>query len=92
MMNNSIRLLPVILGLLAAGCSGEEIDIKGILDSRPSHTVGIWIVGGKPYRITDEVKLANGNGPLGIGSCVELETRNGVVFEIGREDPLECGQ
>lgn len=83
---------------LAAGCfafSGlamADEEFYGTVESRPVANPGIWTISGQQVEVTDSTDVDSGNGPLVIGSCVEVEHNEGVVKEIESAKPSKCGR
>ena len=47
---------------------------------------------GQQVEVTDKTKIDNDNGPLVLGSCVEVEHKKGVVRKIESAKPVKCGK
>lgn len=80
-------------GSMQAICSGEGTcqapDLEGQLvlewrayvESRPSSGLsGTWVIGGDTYVTDDETEFDQEDGPLRIGTCVDVEYRNTSPF------------
>ena len=83
-------ILLVILGGLSAACSEKEFEYTGILDHRPEGKDGMWVIDGKSFSVTEDVELAEDDGPLKAGVCVELDMEDGDVREIETTDMEKC--
>ena len=68
--------------------AGEEF--YGILESRPEGKVGTWTIGGRQVAVTEQTKLEEGDGPLVVGACVEVEYKGDTVKEIETEESYKC--
>lgn len=84
--------------LIAASCftfSGlamADEEFYGTIESRPTANPGIWVISGQQVEVTNETDVDNDNGPLVVGSCVEVEHKKGVVKEIDSAKPQKCGR
>ena len=67
-------------------------EFYGTVETRPTENPGIWVVSGQQVEVTDNTKIDNDNGPLVVGSCVEVEHKKGVVKEIESAKPSKCGK
>jgi hypothetical protein len=82
--------------LIAASCLSlsspafADEEFYGTVESRPIENPGIWTVSGQQVEVTDKTKIENDNGPLVVGSCVEVEHKKGVVKEIESAKPSKC--
>jgi len=85
-------ILPAVLAILVTACADNEVEYTGILDHRPEGKGGMWVIDGKSFSVTDEVKLDEDHGPITAGACVELEMEDGEVKEIESEDMDKCQQ
>jgi hypothetical protein len=65
-------------------------EFYGRIESRPMENPGIWVISGQQVEVTDNSKIDNDNGPLVVGSCVEVEHTKGVVKEIESSKPNKC--
>lgn len=77
-------------GLLMSGSAFADEEFYGRIDSRPETNPGIWVISGQQVEVTDKTKIDNDNGPLVVGSCVEVEHKKGVVKEIESAKPAKC--
>lgn len=84
--------------LIAASCFAfssptfADEEFYGTIESRPTENPGIWVVSGQQVEVTDKTKIDNDNGPLVVGSCVEVEHKKGVVKELESAKPVKCGK
>ena len=84
--------------LLAASCFAfssaafADEEFYGTIESRPTTNVGIWVISGQQVEVTDRTDIDTDNGPLVVGSCVEVEHDKGVVEDIGSAKPSKCGR
>lgn len=84
--------------LIAASCFSfsspafADQEFYGTVDSRPTENPGIWVISGQQVEVTDKTKIDNDNGPLVVGSCVEVEHKKGVVKELETAKPSKCGR
>ncbi len=84
--------------LIAASClvlsspAFADEEFYGAIESRPAENPGIWVISGQQIEVTDKTKIDNDNGPLVVGSCVEVEHKKGVVKEIESAKPSNCGK
>jgi uncharacterized protein DUF5666 len=86
-------LMAVVAGSLIMGSAAfADEEFYGRIDSRPEGNAGIWIVSGQQVEVTDKTKIDSDNGPLVVGSCVEVEHKKGVVKEIETSKPSKCGK
>jgi hypothetical protein len=67
-------------------------EFYGILESKPDNGTGIWMVGKRSVKVTEETELEEEHGPLDIGACVEVEVENGWAEEIESEAADKCRQ
>jgi len=67
-------------------------EFYGTIESRPTENSGIWVVSGQQVEVTDKTKIDNDQGPLVVGSCVEVEHKKGVVKELESAKPAKCGR
>jgi len=67
-------------------------EFYGTIETRPTENPGIWVVSGQQVEVTDKTEIDTDNGPLVIGSCVEVEHKKGVVKEIESAKPSKCGK
>jgi len=100
-MNNSEAQKSITLRLallIAAGCFSlsspafADEEFYGTVDSRPTENPGLWVISGQQVEVTDNTKIDNDNGPLVVGSCVEVEHKKGVVKELETAKPSKCGR
>jgi hypothetical protein len=70
--------------------AGEEF--YGRIETRPVDNAGIWVISGQQVEVTDKTEISQDNGPLVVGSCVEVEHKKGVVSEIESAKPAKCGK
>src|SRR5687767_11597125 len=96
---NSNPLFSVTFGLLIATASfammnpaAADEEFYGTVENRPTKNLGIWVVSGQQIEVTDNTKIDNDHGPLVVGSCVEVEHKQGVVKEIESAKPAQCGK
>lgn len=80
----SLLCLVGLLILPAAGSADEEF--YGRIESRPEGKAGNWIIGGRQVAVPETARLDEEDGPLVVGACAEVESKNGVVEEIETED------
>ncbi len=86
-------LLAIAAGsLLLNTVAFADEEFYGRVDSRPDSNPGIWIISGQQVEVTDKTKIDSDNGPLVVGSCVEVEHKKGVVKEIESAKPAKCGK
>lgn len=86
-------LLAIAAGSLVLSTTAfADEEFYGRVDSRPAGNAGIWIVSGQQVEVTDKTKIDSDNGPLVVGSCVEVEHKKGVVKEIETAKPVKCGK
>ena len=83
-------ILPAVFVIITASCSDKEVEYKGVLDHRPEGKDGMWVIDGKSFSVTEDVKLDEDNGPIAVGTCVGLDMVDGDVREIESEDMEEC--
>ncbi|AZB73630.1 DUF5666 domain-containing protein [Synechococcus elongatus] len=74
------------LSLLSLPAQAKE-DFYGIIQQRPSGTVGTWTIGDRAVTVTDQTEL---EGNLVVGTCVEVDFDNGRVEEIEVEPLSKC--
>lgn len=83
--------------LLAATCVSmtspvhADDEFYGVVESRPTQNAGLWMINGRQLEVTDKTEIENDNGPLVVGSCVEVEHKNGVVKELESVNSSKCG-
>ncbi len=85
-------LLMVASCLVFSNLSFASEEFYGTVESRPTENPGIWVVSGQQVEVTDKTEIENDNGPLVVGSCVEVEHKKGVVKEIESAKPSKCGK
>lgn len=84
--------------LIAASCfvlsstAFADEEFYGTIESRPVGNPGIWVISGQQIEVTDKTEIETDNGPLVVGSCVEVEHKKGVVKEIESAKPAKCGR
>jgi len=78
--------------LLLSNAAFADEEFYGTVDSRPTENSGIWVISGQQVEVTDKTDIDNDNGPLVVGSCVEVEHKKGVVKEIDSAKPSKCGR
>jgi hypothetical protein len=86
-----ISALIVAAAFLNPGQVRAEDEFHGLVEKRPEGAAGVWIIGGREVAVTERTKLEEDDGPLAVGTCVEVEYQGGSVKEIESEDPAECG-
>ena len=68
---------------------------RGILNSRPSGKVGIWVIGGRAFSANTDTELDEVEGALVVGACAKVRyfASNGadVADELDSEPPQDCG-
>ena len=79
-----------ILFLANIGC--ESVKIYGPIESRPEGKEGTWVIAGRTFTVTDTTKLDEGEGPLAVGTCAQVELEGIVVKEIESEESAKCRQ
>lgn len=95
--SNSLSHLKTAL-LIAAACFSfssvafADEEFYGTVESRPTENPGIWVISGQQVEVTDKTEIENDNGPLVVGSCVEVEHKKGVAKEIESAKPSRCGR
>lgn len=94
--NSSLSLkstLMIAVSCLAfSGAAFADEEFYGAVESRPTGNVGIWVISGQQVEVTDKTEIETDNGPLVVGSCVEVEHKKGVVEEIESAKPAKCGK
>ncbi|MDI1309660.1 MAG: DUF5666 domain-containing protein [Methylotenera sp.] len=84
--------------LLAASClllnspAHADEEFYGTVESRPTQNAGVWIVNGQQLEVTDKTEIDQDDGPLIVGSCVEVEHKKGVVKELESVKSSKCGK
>lgn len=91
-LNLRFSLLIVVSCFSFSSLAFADEEFYGTIESRPTENPGIWVVSGQQVEVTDNTKIDNDNGPLVIGSCVEVEHKKGVVKEIETAKPSKCGR
>lgn len=90
-MNRPIRLTGLTVFLISlCGPAPAAKDFVGTIESRPESKAGTWVIGGQTFEVTERTGLDEGNGPLEVGACAEVETRGAVVSEIDRVSKRRC--
>ena len=95
-MNKSIvnktllTLASVVLIQLPVQTAVANNDFYGIVEKRPDTKAGTWIVGGRTIEVTERAELDEDDGPIHVGSCVEVEFDDGEVEEIETEPDYKC--
>ena len=86
-----IILIFFLLFTISQPLFADEIEYKGIIESRPTGTAGNWIIGNRVYKATESTKIDEEKGPLKIGACAEVEIdKKGNVTEIETESMKKC--
>lgn len=67
-------------------------EFYGTIESRPTSNAGIWTISGQQVEVTDKTDIDTDNGPLVVGSCVEVEHDKGVVEDIKSVKPSKCSK
>lgn len=87
----------LVLGFFLAPASakrgGDEArsEFRGIVTERPAgELTGEWVIGGNVVLAGPETEFDQAEGPLDIGSCAKVESRNGRVHEIDSEPLHSC--
>ena len=75
---------------LSVSCTDDGVEYTGILDHRPEGKDGMWVIDGKSFSVSEDVKLDEDDGPLEAGACVGLEMEDGDVKEIETEAMDKC--
>ena len=83
-------ILFVVLATGVLSCSDNEVAFTGILDHRPEGKDGMWVIDGKSFSVTEAVDLDEDEGPITVGTCVELEMDEGDVTEIESAKMDKC--
>jgi hypothetical protein len=83
-------VVTTILFLANIGC--ESVKIYGPIESRPEGKEGTWVIAGRTFTVTDTTKLDEGEGPLVVGACAQVELKGIVVEEIESEEASKCRQ
>jgi hypothetical protein len=83
-------ILSAMITLFTASCADNEVEYYGILDHRPEGKDGMWVIDGKSFSVTNDVKLEEEHGPITAGACVELEMEEGNVKEIESQEMDKC--
>lgn len=82
--------LPKKRHMVSLYLKSADDDFCGIIESRPGGKVGTWIVGGCSFEVTELTDLEKDDGPLKIAACLEVDTDDGKVEEIGTEPSRKC--
>ena len=82
-------LLLLLAGILLS-CADNEVEHTGILDHRPEGKDGMWVIDGKSFSVNEDVDLAEEEGPITVGTCVELDMEDGDVTEIESAKMEKC--
>lgn len=85
-------LLIAVAGFSFSSVALADEEFYGTVESRPTENPGIWVISGQQVEVTDKTEIENDNGPLVVGSCVEVEHKKGVVKEIESAKPNKCGR
>ncbi len=92
-MNKSLVVLACAFFLLSmGGVAVADKEFHGIIESRPDGKVGTWVVAGRSVEVTAKTRLKEHHGPLKVGTCAEVEFREGKVKEIESEPLKKCGK
>ncbi|MEE4242642.1 MAG: hypothetical protein V2I36_14340 [Desulfopila sp.] len=68
-----------------------RIEFQGIVQERPTDTLhGKWTIGGRVVVTDSKTEFDQHEGPLDLGSCAEVDIRNGRVHEIDSEPMRDC--
>jgi len=90
-MSKIVGILSIVclLTTLSITAFADE-DFHGIVTQRPKGIVGTWVIADQPIQATKATKLDTENGPIKVGSCVEVDMDDGIVEEIESELPTKC--
>ncbi|BDD86524.1 hypothetical protein [Desulfofustis limnaeus] len=81
-------------GIIEAKKSEDEqhrTEYRGIIEKRPDSTLhGEWIIGNRLFTTSPTTEFDQDEGPLAIGTCAEVDLRNGSVHEIDSEPMSDC--
>ncbi len=92
-MKRSLVVLTCVFFLLSiGGVALADKEFHGIIVSRPADKVGTWVVGERSVEVTAKTRLKEHHGPLKVGTCAEVEFREGKVKEIESEPLKKCGK
>lgn len=87
-----MALVIATVGFSFTSAAFADEEFYGTVESRPTENPGIWVISGQQVEVTDKTEIENDNGPLVVGSCVEVEHKKGVVKEIESAKPSKCGR
>ena len=91
MKYTNLILIIFLLFIFTQPISADEIEYKGIIESRPTGIAGNWIIGNRVYKATENTKIDEEKGPLKVGACAEVEIdKKGKVTEIETEPMRKC--
>lgn len=85
-----IRIVYMVLICFWVSSATAGRDFIGIIESRPVEKGGTWVIGGRSFEVTERTELDEGNGPLKVGACAEVEMRGEFVREIDRVSKRRC--
>ncbi|OAM52007.1 hypothetical protein A7981_00490 [Methylovorus sp. MM2] len=94
---SGVTSLKYLLAVAASICAFSvpamaSEEFYGRIETRPVGNAGIWIISGQQVEVTDKTEIDSDNGPLVVGTCVEVEHKKGVVSEIESAKPAKCGK
>jgi uncharacterized protein YdeI (BOF family) len=68
----------------------SDDDFYGIIESRPSGTAGVWVIGGRSFTATSSTVLYTDDGPLTVGKCTSADYEGNIAKEIESEPARAC--
>lgn len=86
-----LAALAVVLAFPAITQADDDDGFYGLIGSRPTDgNYGTWVIGGRQITVTERTKLKQDDGPLAVGTCVEVDYDDGIVEEIEAEKSGKC--
>ena len=70
----------------------DNDDYYGLVVEMPEGNIGEWTIGDRKFDITSSTKLDAEDGPIQVGTCVEVDFEDNVVEEIESRNNDRCSQ
>lgn len=90
MQKYTFTLIAALLGMMLSASAYAEKEFYGTIESKPNDNIGTWVISGQQVQVTDKTELEDDHGPLAVGTCVEVEHKNGMAKEIESAKTEKC--
>jgi hypothetical protein len=68
----------------------DDNEFSGTVERMPESGVGTWVIGGRKLTATEQTEIEQDEGPVRVGTCVEVDYEGNKVEEIERKPTDKC--